>query len=67
MADSNIARYFLVDDKNDSGLAQDLLNSGALPQDIVPTGSPSVRDDVCFNYARITNKFLGAASALYKR
>jgi hypothetical protein len=49
MADSNIARYFLVDDKNDSGLAQDLLNSGALPQDIVPSDSVPVREDVCFD------------------
>jgi|LauGreDrversion4_2_1035121.scaffolds.fasta_scaffold12665_3 hypothetical protein len=49
MADSNIARYFLVDDKNDSGLAQDLLNSGALPQDIVPSDSVPVREDVRFD------------------
>jgi len=30
---SEIAKYFLVDDKNDSGLAQDLVNSGAVARE----------------------------------
>ena len=46
MTDSNIARYFLVDDKNDSGLAQYLLNSGAIPTDIVPADSQLINEEV---------------------
>jgi hypothetical protein len=33
---SDIAKYFLVDDKNDSGLAQDLVNSGAISEELSP-------------------------------
>ncbi len=47
MTDANIARYFLVDDKNDTGLAQDLLNSGAISHDIVPADTEQVDDEVC--------------------
>ncbi len=44
---SDIAKYFLVDDKNDSGLAQDLVNSGALSRDLLSQPSESSSLEVC--------------------
>jgi hypothetical protein len=67
MADSNIARFFLVEDKNDSGLARDLVNSGAIPQDIVPAGSEDLQNEVCPHALHTPYVTSGTASALYQR
>ena len=43
---TDIAKYFLVDDKNDSGLAQDLINSGAIQSGILSSPSDQISPEV---------------------
>ena len=44
---SDIDKFFLVEDPNETGLARDLVNSGAVPHDLVPVTPENAEEEVC--------------------
>jgi hypothetical protein len=64
----DIEKFFLVDDPSETGLARDLVMSGAVPEDLVPVDNlEEVDDEVCLLSLYDSDIILGTASAIHQR
>ncbi len=67
-AAADIEKFFLVEDPNETGLARDLVNSGAVVGNLVPVADVvESEDEVCPVQIYPVTIILGKASTIYKR